>query len=351
MPTIQINLTHEQLQQLSLNGQIVINFGQDTKQKSTPQCSTKTTYFLQYIQQWADSMVKTGNLRTAETYRSTQYHFSRFRNGVDIALSDITPTLVEQYQSYLRSQGLTMNTVSFLMRTLRSIYNKGVKQGLTIDRHPFNTVYTGNATTQKRALTLEDIRRIKELVIDDGQKAFARDMFLLSFYLRGMAFVDMAYLKPSDIVSNHLYYKRHKTGQPLTILWEKPMEEIVDRYKSTATAYLLPIIRKVNGKERNQYRNHQTHINKHLKEIARLAGIDTKLTMYVARHSWATIARNMQVPMNVISQAMGHTNERTTEIYIRSVDTNVIDQANRAIIDSVSQDTRSADAQPNHHNG
>ena len=336
MPTIKIHITDQQLEKLHINGEIVITLGDhspQTQQMSPVQ--TGTMSFFEYIRQWAAHQEQTGNLRTAETYRSALSQFCRFRQNEDLPLSAITPVLMEQFQSYLRSRQLTMNTVSFFMRILRSIYHKGVKQGLAIDNQPFRSVYTGNAQTQKRALSRETIQRIRQLQPDSPQLLFARDMFLLSFYLRGMSFVDMAYLKRSDIHDGHITYKRHKTGQMLTIRWEQQMQDIVDRYPNTETDYLLPIIRKQNGKERNQYRNCQTHINRDLKEIARLTGISINLTMYCARHSWATIARDMQVPMNVISRAMGHVNERTTEIYIRSVDTDTVDRINEQIMQMI----------------
>lgn len=336
MPTIKIHITDEQLERLHIDGEIIITLGGGKTQTPQPHpAQTSIVGFFEYIRQWAARLERTGNLRTAETYRSAASQLSRFRQGEDIPLPEVTPVLMEQFQSYLRSRRLTMNSISFLMRILRSVYHKGVKEGLAIDCQPFRSVYTGNAQTQKRALPLEKIQRIKQLHPDCPQLLFARDMFLLSFYLRGMSFVDMAYLRQSDIHDGHITYKRHKTGQVLTIRWEQQMQDIVDRHPNTQTDYLLPIIRKQNGKERNQYRNHQTHINRDLKEIARLAGITINLTMYCARHSWATIAREMQVPMNIISRAMGHHNERTTEIYIRSVDTDTIDNVNKQIMQMV----------------
>ena len=336
MPIIKIHITDEQLKKLHADGEIVITLGGETAQKPQPHADKPVTIgFLEYTCQWASRLERMGNVRTAETYRSALNQFSRFRQGEDLPLPDITPVLMEQFQGYLRSRRLTMNTVSSLMRILRSVYHKGVKEGLAIDCQPFRGVYTGNAQTQKRALSRETIQRIRQLQSDNPRLVFTRDMFLLSFYLRGMSFVDMAYLKRSDIHDGHITYKRHKTGQILTIRWEQQMQDIVDRHPNTQTDYLLPIINKKNGKERNQYRNHQTHINRDLKEIARLTGITINLTMYCARHSWATIARDMQVPMNVISRAMGHNNERTTEIYIRSVDTDTIDSVNERIMQMI----------------
>ena len=337
MPTIKIHITDEQLEKLRADGEIVITLGGDsfqTLQPSVPRHDT-TVCFFEYGRQWVVRLEQTGNLRTAETYRSALSQFRRFRQGEDLPLSEVTPVLMEQFQSYLRSRQLTMNTVSFFMRILRSIYHKGVKQGLAVDCQPFRSVYTGNAQTQKRALSCDTIQRIKALQLDSKPLAFARDMFLLSFYLRGMSFVDMAYLKRSDIHNGHITYKRHKTGQMLTIRWERQMQDIVDRHPNTRSDYLLPIISKQNGRERNQYRNHQTHINRSLKEIARQTGVTINLTMYCARHSWATIARDMQVPMNVISRAMGHQNERTTEIYIRSVDSDTVDSVNERIMQMI----------------
>ncbi|MBR1394764.1 MAG: site-specific integrase [Prevotella sp.] len=339
MPTIKIHISDEQLQRLYANGEIVITLGDDRqpdgddslKNREMQHAPTETSFFA-FGQYWAEQLRKTGNLRTAETYRTALNALSRFLQDDKLTLSEVTPILMEQYQSYLRSRQLTMNTISFLLRILRAIYNKGVRQGLVCDCQPFRDVYTGIARTQKRALTLEMLQRIKQLRIDDQRLLFARDMFLLSFYLRGMAFVDMANLRRTDIIDHQLHYKRHKTGQMLSIRWERQMEEIVSRHSDVSMPYLLPIIRRQNGKERNQYRHRQTLINHDLKEVARLADVTVNLTMYCARHTWATVARSLQVPMNVISQAMGHNNERTTEIYIRNVDSDAVDGANAQIL-------------------
>ena len=318
MAIITIKITEQQLMHLLSQGEIVLNL---SGEQSSAQPRPNQVGFLQLIKQWAEKMEQTGNQRTAETYRSALAHFSRFRDGADLLLHDITPTLMEEYQSYLRSRQLTMNTVSFHMRILRSVYHKGIKQGLAVDCKPFRDVYTGNAQTQKRALTADMLKRVASLNQLNPQQLYARDMFLLSFLLRGMSFVDMAYLKPTDIRDGRLFYKRHKTGQMLSIRWEQRMQDLVNLYPNPSAPYLLPIITKQNGKERNQYRHCQTCINRNLKAIAEMAGIKTRLTMYCSRHSWATIARELQVPLNVISKAMGHSNEKTTEIYIRSVDT------------------------------
>ena len=129
-----------------------------------------------------------------------------------------------------------------------------------------------------------------------------------------------------------LTYRRKKTGQLLSIRWEDCMEQIVDQYSSLSSPYLLSIIKDPTGNTRKQYRNVLTLINHNLKTIGKELGLTLPLTMYVARHSWASIARNEGIPISVISEGMGHDSERTTQIYLASLETQVIDKANKKIL-------------------
>lgn len=147
-----------------------------------------------------------------------------------------------------------------------------------------------------------------------------------------MAMVDMSYLKKSNLKNGILSYCRQKTNQQLFIRWEDKMQEIVGRYGNPDSEFLLPLI-KPDGKDyRRQYQNASHLINRHLKELGRRLGMTEPLTMYRARHAWASIAHANNVPVSVISQGMGHDSEKTTRIYLASLDTSVIDQANNAII-------------------
>lgn len=158
-------------------------------------------------------------------------------------------------------------------------------------------------------------------------------MFLFSFYTRGMSFIDMAYLKKSDLKNGIITYRRRKTGQQLTVKWEKCMEDIIAKYgENTATRYLLPIITNPCSDERPQYRNAICRINVALKEVAGLAGLNIPLTMHVARHCWASVAKSKNIPLSVISEGMGHDSEETTRIYLASLDTSVVDKANSLIL-------------------
>ena len=128
------------------------------------------------------------------------------------------------------------------MRNLRAIYNRAVSEGLVVQRNPFKHVYTGIDKTKKRAVSLSVIRRIRDLDLNKKSLIFARDIFMFSFYTRGMSFVDMAFLKKKDLQNGILTYRRKKTGQQLFIKWEKPMQELIDKYNTSETSYLLPII-------------------------------------------------------------------------------------------------------------
>lgn len=271
--------------------------------------------------------------RTVETYTTTLNSFTRFLEGKDIPFKSLTSSLVDQYQVWLQEKGLTRNTTSFYMRNLRAIYNQAVDRGLAPPTDPFRHVYTGVDKTRKRALPLSVIRRIKVLDLSTRTDlSFARDMFLFSFYTRGMSFIDMSYLRPSNLQEGYLVYARKKTGQPIRIKWEKSMQDIIDRYPANPAGYLLPIITSSEKGGRNQYRNILFHVNSGLADISEMLRIDPPVTTYVARHSWASIAYSRNVPIAVISEAMGHDSERTTRIYLASVSNTKVDKANSMIL-------------------
>ena len=297
--------------------------------------NTKNCSFKKFCQESIKQLERMNKMRTAETYRSALNSFLLFRKGIDVPLDGISADLMLYYESWLKKRNVTMNTVSFYMRVLRAVYNRAVEKGLTEQNRPFRYVYTGIGKTMKRAVSLEILKEIKSL--EFGKKTsqeFSRDLFLFSFYTRGMAFVDMAYLKKADLKGNILVYIRQKTGQKLSIRWEPCMQAIVEKYSDAQSPYLLPIIRE-KGNERMQYRTVLHRVNYHLKEISKRLSLATHVTMYVARHSWASLALRKNIPISVISEGMGHDSENTTRIYLASIDHSVIDKANKKIIESL----------------
>lgn len=290
-----------------------------------------------FMQEAIGQLKRLNRIRTSETYAATLSSFMKFREGQDILLYEVDSDTMMLYEAWLKGKGVCPNTISFYMRILRAVYNRAVEKELVEQKHPFKHVYTGIDKTVKRAVPLKAIKRIKELDLRlKPHLDYARDLFLFSFYTRGMSFIDLAYLKKSDLQNGFLTYRRRKTNQQLTVKWEKCMAEIVAKYNDCSTTqYLLPIITNPLVDERKQYRNAIYRVNTALKEVARLVNLSIPLTMYCARHGWASVAKSKNIPLSVISEGMGHDSEETTRIYLASLDSYVIDKANSLILKSL----------------
>ena len=297
------------------------------------QSNTEGQSLFNFMQGIIARLKQMDKIRTAENYSCTLKSFMQFRGDRDILLSEIDSDLMQLYEAYLHGKGAVRNTSSFYMRILRAVYNRALEKELMEQRNPFRHVYTGVDKTVKRAVPLSAIKRMKNLDLSlQPNLEFARDMFLFSFYTRGMSFIDMAHLKKKDLQNGFLSYRRRKTGQQLVIRWEKCMQEIVNKCHTwDRNPYLLPILNFPN-ESRKQYKYAQSRINVHLKEIANMIGVSIPLSMYVARHSWASIAKSKNIPISVISEGMGHDSELTTQIYLASLDNTIVDNANAQIL-------------------
>ncbi len=288
-----------------------------------------------FMENVIEGLRDTGKARSAESYASTLNSFRRFRNGSDVLLDDIDADLLMAYEAWLKEQNVSPNSSSFYMRNLRAVYNRAVEKGYTDQRTPFRHVYTGIDKTVKRAVSEKTIRKIRALDLSNfPQLDFARDIFMFSFYTRGMSFVDIAYLKKRDLRGGVLTYRRRKTGQLLFIKWEDCMEKIVRKHSIEESEYMLPIIRDVEA-ARGQYITVAHNVNRNLKAIGEAISLKEPLTMYVARHTWASIAKSKNIPVSIISEGMGHDRESTTQIYLASIDGVVIDKANSLILKSL----------------
>ena len=300
------------------------------------QCMEKELSFFNIMQKSIIRLLQQNRIGTAKNYSAALGSFRNFRCNEDIPIDAIDYAVMEDYQSYLRMKGLALNSISFYMRILRAVYNHSVESGIISDRKPFRHVFTGMEKTFKRAISINNIRFIKDLDLSfKPNLEFARDMFMFLFYCRGMSFIDAAFLKKSDVVDNILFYRRHKTGQQLRIRMVPAIKDILDRYSDSQSPYLLPIIT-VSGKDgRIQYEAALRRINNGLRTIAKMLGMDTPLTTYVTRHAWASIAKAKNIPITVISDALGHDSIATTQIYLASIDATMIDKANEMIINDL----------------
>lgn len=315
----------------------------------------KENHFLAFAFAEAERMRQLGHLGVANNYACSARNLQRFlltTGKRDITFGRMKSAMMADYERWLHDQGICRNTSSAYLRCLHAVFKKAVRLELACG-DPFRGTYRGVAKTAKRAIPGTVIRRIGQLDIrrrllaqgkQDGtlhfrsllkRLEFARDVFIFSFCARGLSFVDLAYLKKSNISHGSIRYARRKTGQRLEVRIEQPMQHIIDRW-ATDTPYLFPIITETCNAERiyRQYRNGIQLYNKHLKLLGEMLGGLT-LTSYVSRHSWASTAHQQRVPLSIISQAMGHDSEQTTEIYLKSLECNMIDQANRRLLRNV----------------
>ena len=294
-------------------------------------------------------LMKNGQYRTMQHYKATLNSIKRYLDNKDIALNEIDAEVMRSYEAYLHHTAkVCRNTSSFYLRILRATYNKAVVKGLTPQQHPFKKVYTGIAPTRKRAIPTESVSQIKSLqsVKDlSSKEEMARDTFMMSFYLRGISFIDLAHLRKSDLRDGFLHYTRSKTGQRLTIRWEKDMKNLLEKYQAqtASSPYLFPFLVDDGNKSQDKtidkkkeevrlYHNAEARISYHLRKVGAKIGIKGKLTLYVARHSWATTARGNDISMSVISEALGHHSETTTQIYLNSIKSSEVDDANAQIL-------------------
>lgn len=279
-----------------------------------------------------------GKIKTAKNYQATRNTLVQFleanKRGASLELEDFDADLMKAFEKYLFSKGVCKNSTSFYMRILRAVYNRATTASGVPSRKPFGTVYTGVAKTVKRAVDANIVKRIMDFKPTNDSMEFAKDAFLFCFFSCGMAFIDMAKLTRKNIQNGRIIYNRSKTDQAISIKIEPLMEEIIRKYQDARREYLFPIL--TNRKDPySSYHKALRLYNLNLYKISLALGDGIHLTSYVPRHSWASIAHEENISMNVISESLGHCNEKTTSIYIKSLSTRSADQANERILKKI----------------
>lgn len=277
-----------------------------------------------------------GKEKTASNYSCAMKHFTRFRNGEDIEIEDLTVNLMKDFQAYLVEKGLKMNTISLYNRMLKAAYNYALDEEiLQTDKRPFRKVFTGREKTRKRTLDRKALKKLvrTDLSVDRGLE-FARDMFLFSIYMQGMAFVDIARLTKSQVRSGHVVYQRSKTNHHLRIAIQPCAKEIMEKWmvKDPECPYLFPILYNLDKKKEVRYDTALRTHNKRLNKIAGALELGDSLSSYVSRHTWASLAKWSGIRDTIICEAMGHNNIETTSIYLASLSTEVIASANKKVL-------------------
>lgn len=297
--------------------------------------ATAQTPLLDYMAMLIEQFGAVNRFGAVQNYQKAMCSIARFlQTESDTPLAAINEEWVGRYDAFLIHNGLVRNSRSFYMRTLRAVYNRAVRQKLIPQTYPFVEVYTGVDKTRKRAIKEEVIKQLYELSLpEESPLALSRDLFLFSYFSRGMAFVDIAYLTKSNLQGGTICYSRHKTGQLLCVRVEPCIQRILDRYTSRHSPYLFPLLSSTDAVEAyREYGRALNVYNRNLGILSRMLNCGCKLTSYTPRHSWATAARDHNVPISVISAGMGHTSELTTRIYLTSLDNSIIDTANREIL-------------------
>lgn len=307
-----------------------------------------------YTEHLARNLNKGGQERTARAYLTTCRILIAFNKGRDIPLKHINGCLVKEFENHLKESGKSMNTISYYIRMLRAIYHRAVKEQLVECKriNPFEGSFTGFQRTNKRALSLEQLRRLNELDFSiplmgrvrrrtNGVVVFDKDLydcwryFFFCFYARGMSFVDLAYLRKENLSNGLISYYRKKTRQKIEITITPVLQQIIDSFVPEVyeTPYLFPIIRDSAKSARLQYETGLTMQNKRLKRLAKLADVelDWGLSTHVSRHSWATMGKLHNLPLSVISEGLGHSSEKMTYVYLASFDRSTLDKASKRI--------------------
>lgn len=299
---------------------------------------------LTFMKEVADGLQMGGNFGTAHVYRSSLNAIIAYCGGEDFTFNEITPEWLKGFEIHLRKRKCSWNTVSTYMRILRAVYNRAVdnNEAKYIPRL-FRYVYTGTRAEHQRALETGDVEKIfAGLILLSGVNPAmqrARHFFILMFLMRGMPFVDLAYLRKSDLHGNVITYRRRKTGRPLSVTLTNEAMRIVRMYMSqdVHSPYLFSFLRSPEG-TMEAYREYQLALrsfNRQLLILGEFLGIPNRLSSYTARHTWATTAYYCEVHPGIISQAMGHSSITVTETYLKPFQNKKIDEANKLIIDFI----------------
>lgn len=269
---------------------------------------------------------------------NTRLSVASFIGSRTVNLSDFNTKFVHEYETYLLGRGVSQNTICYYMRNLKAIYGKAKIEGYPLPAvYPFDHIRSRPCKTVKRALEQEDVRGLYHLDLSERPSLeFARDIFIFCFLCRGMPFVDAVYLKKENVYGGIVDYCRRKTKQRLQVAVTAQMEQLMNKYRNESP-YVFPILHGDDDRDlHRQYRLTLERVNRLLKEIGKMCGITVPLTTYVARHSWATLAKKNGAPVAVISEGLGHTLEKTTHIYLKEFEHEVIDLVNERVNRQVS---------------
>ena len=303
---------------------------------SSKEISHKTVgeYYLTYIQ----NLKKEKRIRYAGMLEVSYNSFVKFNKHLDIPFSDIDVAWLKKYELWMKEQNLSVSTISTRVRHLRAVFNLAIAEhSIKNDCYPFRTYKVSklNRQTPKRAITKKDVMKIMCYQGKSDMECLAIDVFVFSYLNAGINFIDIAKLKHSNIIGNHLIYNREKTKKLINVPLQTKALEIIAKYQSDKSPYLFPILSPFHQTEvqvANRLHKVLAKVNKHLKEIGERLNLPIPLTTYVARHSYATVLKRAGISTSIISESLGHSSERVTQIYLDSFDNEQIDEAMKNLL-------------------
>ena len=281
---------------------------------------------------------KCGNRLIYKGSYNSLYTFTKGK--LDIPFSEIDVDWLKRYEKWLRSKNNKDTTISLLFRTLRSTYNKAIKvkcarkSDYPFDEYKINKFDT---RTQKRAISKTDVLKFMQDVESNQPYAqLSKDVFVFSYFCGGINFTDIAQLTTLNIVEGRLHYVRQKTGKQVKIGIPYEAMAIIKKYESESQGYLFPIldkkIHKTPMQKQNRIHKILAKVNKNLKMLSEQLGVNGNITTYVARHSFASVLKKSGVNIALISEALGHSDLGTTQIYLDSFDNEQMDEAMRNLL-------------------
>ena len=277
-------------------------------------------------------------------YKSSYNSINVFTNGnLEIPFSAIDIAWLNKYEKWLRSKGNKETTMSLMFRTLRSAYNKAIESKCARKSdYPFNDyrISKFDVSTEKRAIAKADVLKFSTDVHSIGKQQYvqlSKDIFIFSYLCGGINFTDIANLTKDNIIEGkRLHYIRQKTGKLIKLGLSEEALQIIKRYAVESKGYLFPILNaqlhKTPLQKQNRIHKMLGKVNKNLKLLAAQLGVEANLTTYVARHSFASVLKKSGVNIALISEALGHSDLTTTQIYLDSFDNEQIDNAMKNLL-------------------
>ncbi|MBS1619923.1 MAG: site-specific integrase [Bacteroidetes bacterium] len=294
--------------------------------------------FFEYGQTLVDGLLETNRLGNYRSYKCALSVLKKFNSNRDLSFRELTYSYLVKFEQNHLKKGGSLNGLAVYMRTIRAIYNQAIKAGLAEQEfYPFKNYEIKTTKTRKRAISIESIKSIQNLQLTPKDHLYhPRNLFMASFYMRGISFTDLAHLKVSDMIDGRIHYDRQKTGKPYDIKITSELQSILDIYLvgKEIDDFIFPIIQQKDLKKQyEEIQDKRKRFNDNLKRIAKLCGITENLTSYVSRHSFATRAKNLGVPIATISDMLGHADTKTTEVYLASLSSDIMDDFHKKIIE------------------